>query len=112
MDSSARAPQGRAAQTTPGERLKTRTSQRGEIARDGGTIALAQRSHESRHVEIVGPLVPCKGAHRRVQILIAEPGEPRRWHAALEVRLMAGLALRNALGRRGRLGCGALRGPR
>src|SRR2546423_10495688 len=78
-------------------------SQRGEIARDGVALALAQRSHEFRHVEVVGSLVAGKFAHFPDQVFITEPGQPRRRHAALEVRLVTGLALGDAFRRRGRL---------
>src|SRR5204863_240623 len=77
-------------------------SQRGEIARDGAALPVGQRLHELRHVEVVGSLLGGKGAHCRDQIFIAEPGQPRGRHATLEVRLMTGLALRDALRRQRR----------
>src|SRR5207247_6497958 len=82
-----------------------RASQRGEIARDGVAFALVKHLHEFRHVEVVGSLLGGKGAHCRDQVFITEPGQPRRRHATLEVRLMTGLALGDALRRQRRL-CG------
>src|SRR6266581_4722592 len=80
-------------------------SQRGEIARDGVAFALGQHLHEFRHVEVVGSLLGGKGAHCRGEVFITEPGQPRRRHAALEVRLMTSLALGDAFRRQRRL-CG------
>ncbi len=64
-----------------------------------------QHLHEFRHVEVVGSLLGRKGAHCRDQVFKAEPGQPRRRHATLEVRLMTGLALDDAFRRQRRL-CG------
>src|SRR5262249_46668055 len=53
------------------------------------------------HVAVVGPLVDRKAVHRRNKVLVTKPSQPRRRHAALKIRLMARLALRDCFGRRG-----------
>src|SRR5579875_50277 len=86
---------------------RQRRSKCGQVMRDRLALALGQRSHESWHVEVVGPRSIGKTVHGADQIGVVEPRQPRRRRAALEILSMTRLAHGDALGRRrrGRL-CG------
>src|SRR5215510_763315 len=68
-----------------------------DIARHRVALALRQRLHHLRHVLVVGALVVGEAAHGGDEVLVAQPGEPRAGRTALEILLMAGLALRDPL---------------
>src|SRR5438093_8999281 len=74
-------------------------SQPRDIARDRLAVALRQRLQDLRHVLVAGALVVDVVAHGGDEILVAQPGEPRGGRTALEILLVAGLALRDRLRR-------------
>src|SRR5262245_24676483 len=79
--------------------LTKRMSQPRDIARDRLAIALRQRLQDLRHVLVAGALVVDVVAHGGDEVLVAQPGEPRGGRTALEILLVAGLALRDRLRR-------------